>query len=329
MHDAERGYLPAILAALRVPVSSQTLVFSKTSLQVDEISREKPRAIYFNDDVYVAWIPGAPMMEIASTDPRYGTVFYTVGQVAADRPTIARVEQPCVSCHGPVRPEVPAPILLMMSVKSDDSGAIIDDFFLTTDRSPIEERWGGWYVSPGATDARHMGRDVPKDVARYPGEGSDAVALMLLAHQAEVHNRIAEAAQAARLQPPAPERVDGAIESLVRSLLFANAAPLPAPLRGNARFVSEFVSRGPRDSRGRSLRDFDLEHRLFRFPLSYLIYSDGFRALPAGMKTRVYSRLRELLSGRDAGPDFAHLSAADRTAILEILTATLSDFAPR
>src|SRR6185437_12589492 len=78
--DAEYGYLPALLEALQVPVSSQMLVFSKTSMQRDRISPQNPRALYFNDDVYVGWIPGAPLMEVSIADPKLGGVFYSLEQ---------------------------------------------------------------------------------------------------------------------------------------------------------------------------------------------------------------------------------------------------------
>src|SRR6185436_18850866 len=58
-YTPERGCLPSLLKELGIPVSSQMLVFSKTSLQIDKISSTTPRAVYFNDDVYVGWIPDA------------------------------------------------------------------------------------------------------------------------------------------------------------------------------------------------------------------------------------------------------------------------------
>ncbi|MBL8853174.1 MAG: hypothetical protein JNK57_04280, partial [Planctomycetaceae bacterium] len=54
-YDPKHGFLPAVLEALDVPISSQTLVFSKTSLQLQKISPRLPRALYFNDEVYVGF----------------------------------------------------------------------------------------------------------------------------------------------------------------------------------------------------------------------------------------------------------------------------------
>jgi hypothetical protein len=330
-YTADRGYLPGLLEQLGIPVSSQTLVFSKTSLQIDRISTTTPRAVYFNDDVYVGWIPDSAMIEIASTDPQYGTIFYTMPQAppaAQDgtaAPAFHRIQEPCTSCHGPVRPEIPSPLLLMMSVDVDVTGEIVNDFFLTTDRSALDERWGGWYVTGTLGNIKHMGRQLPGTMSRYLSSHSDVVALMLLTHQADVHNRIGELGQAARTLTGTP--LDAFVDPLVRSLLFSGAAPLTSTVRGSSSFTKDFSAKGPRDAKGRSLRDFDLEKRVFKFPLSYLIYSESFNRLPAAAKERVYARLQEVLTGKDATEPYRHLSSTDRSAILEILTATSPDFA--
>jgi hypothetical protein len=116
-------------------------------------------------------------------------------------------------------------------------------------------------------------------------------------------------------------------EQLLRYLLFANEAPLPGGsskqrVGASSSFAKEFAARGPRDSKGRSLRDLDLTTRIFRYPCSYLVYSDSFAALPEPAKTYVYHRLLEVLSGQDQSQDFARLTAADRQAVLEILLDT-------
>ena len=325
-YTPERGYLPSLLKELGIPASSQMLVFSKTSLQIDRISSATPRAVYFNDDVYVGWIPDAPMMEVASVDPRYGTIFYTFPQSETKVPSFQRLELPCTSCHGPVNDDVPAPLLLMMSSDVNEAGDEVKDFLLTTDRSPLSERWGGWYVSGTAGSAKHMGRRIPTDTKRYLSPHSDMVALLLLAHQSDVHNRIGEASQKMRISSGTAD-LEEAVEPLVRTLLFSGAAPFTAPIRGSSKFAAEFSAKGPRDRRGRSLRDLDLRTRLLRYPLSYLIYSESFRQLPVAAKEYVYRRFREVLSGADRSEDFRHLTAADRTATLEVLTATFPEFA--
>jgi hypothetical protein len=118
------------------------------------------------------------------------------------------------------------------------------------------------------------------------------------------------------------------VEQLLRYLLFANEAPLPGSAAGQSlqasAFAREFAARGVRDPKGRSLRDFDLNTRIFRYPCSYLIYSDSFDAIPEPAKGYIYHRLLEILSGKDLSQDFTTLSAMDRQAILEILLTTKS-----
>ena len=72
------------------------------------------------------------------------------------------------------------------------------------------------------------------------------------------------------------------------------------------------------------MRDFDLTTRLFKYPCSYMIYSDSFEQLPTPVKTEVLSQLRRALSEEDPA---AHLTADERASISAILTETLPDFA--
>jgi hypothetical protein len=165
---------------------------------------------------------------------------------------------------------------------------------------------------------------------------------MVLEHQVEAHNLLTRASfqtrQALHQESAlnrelkmAPDhrwesttrRIRSAGEPLVKYLLFGGEAELKGQVRGTSGFTAEFARRGPRDPRGRSLRDFDLQRRLFKYPCSYLIYSPSFAALPKEVKDYVLQRMWEVLSGQDTGKDFAHLSAADRRAVREILVATL------
>ena len=349
--EAERGYLASLLKTLKVPLSSQTLVFSKTSLQSEHISPKTPRAIYFNDDVYVAWVQGASLIEIMSVDPKKGSMFYVLRQERSERPQFEKsTGHECSVCHY-VREAAPrfVPRLLVSSVIPDATGSVEGTFPIpTTDQSPMNERWGGWYVTGTHGNQKHLGNTVLKtaasafaevpaaafarsydvtdlssrfDTARYLSPHSDIVALMVLSHQVEVQNLIALASANGGTSP---KEVG---EPLVKTMLFAGAAPLTSPVQGTSNFAAEFASQGPRDSRARSLRDFDLKSRLLRYPLSYLIYSKPFDEMPAAVKTYVYSRLREVLTGQDKSAGFAYLSNSDRTAILEILRETKPDFA--
>ena len=184
------------------------------------------------------------------------------------------------------------------------------------------------------------------DVENYLEPGSDLVALMLLEHQSQMHNWITKASYTCRkaehyeaemnklFERSADEpnestqrRIRSAAEDLVYYLLFVNEYPLESPVTGSTDFAAQFEAAGPRDSQGRSLRQFDLKTRLFRYPCSYLIYSEAFRALPARMLAEIKTQMLAVLRGENQEKAFAHLSADDRRNILEILTETHPLFA--
>jgi hypothetical protein len=125
-----------------------------------------------------------------------------------------------------------------------------------------------------------------------------------------------------RLTESTARRVDGAAEQLVKYLLFSEEVRLTDPLKGTSAYAEEFSRRGPFDSKGRSLRQFDLTTRLFKYPCSYLIYSPAFDGLPSSVKERVYRRLYDVLTSQETGKDYANLSPGDRQAIREILAET-------
>jgi hypothetical protein len=285
-----------------------------------------------------------------STDPEKGPAFYVLSQERNDHPQFERsTGHECSVCHyvSEAAPKF-VPRLLVSSVIPDTTGNVEGAFPIeTTDRTPLKERWGGWYVTGTHGNMLHAGNtvlsrpvsvfnglpasalagaanvtDLSKrfDIRPYLTPGSDIVSLMVLTHQKEVQNLIVLASS----KGSAAAKETG--EALVKAMLFSGAAPLTAPVKGTSTFTTDFANAGPRDGRGRSLRDFDLGTRLFRYPLSYMVYGKSFNALPVSVKTYVYRRLNEVLSGNDKSKDFAHLSAADRTAILEILRATKPDF---
>jgi len=355
--DAQ-GYLRSLLKQLDVPASSQLLVFSKSSAQLFLISPDSPRAVYFNDDVYVGYVQGAPHLEIASVDPVAGPVFYTLDQVKMDKPQFTLQPMDCLACHDTFESEKPVPRLLMLSVLSDPTGVALNrSSIVTNDKSPFLERWGGWYVTGNSGNQRHMGnhlvrepaeslgpiRDYSKranltansnvtdlskrfDTKEYLTPDSDIVALMVLGHQTHIHNLITVVGTNLRGNPT-ESAVKDETERLINPMLFVDAAPLTQPVTGTTNFAAEFSARGPRDSRGRSLHQLDLKTRLLRYPLSYLVYSRSFDALPQAAKTYIYQRFYEVLSGKDTSPSFSHLSPEDRKAILEILQETKPDFA--
>ncbi|HWN95509.1 MAG TPA: hypothetical protein VNT99_10785 [Methylomirabilota bacterium] len=345
------GYLLALLDELKIPKSSQMLVFSKTSLQREHISPSTPRSIFFNDDIYVGFIPGAPLIELSFADPKLGGVFYTIDQSEAGKARIVRNNQ-CLECHATAK-TMGVPGHLARSFATDDHGVVDFNSGISqvNHRTPFEERWGGWYVTGTHGKQTHRGNLVGKaaferqtkepnhagnvtnlsgyfDVSRYLRNRSDVVALLVLEHQMHMHNFITRLNYETTMQLKQYGHVrylKNTAESFLKYLLFAEEARLTDPVEGSAEFAKDFAARGPRDKRGRSLRDFDLQTRLFKFPCSYLIYSDAFNALPAPMKEQLYARLWEILTGKDQSATYASLSPPTRQAIREILTETKRD----
>ena len=112
-------------------------------------------------------------------------------------------------------------------------------------------------------------------------------------------------------------------------LLFIDEAKLTSQIRGASGFAERFAASGPRDRRGRSLYELDLNRRLMKYPCSYLIYSPAFDALPRAAKEPVYRRMWEVLSGQERAERYREaLSPADRQAIVEILHDTKKDLPP-
>lgn len=336
------GYLPALLKEFKTPVSSQLLVASKTSPNKDFISPKTPRALYFSDEVSVAYTPGAGMLEIASADPNLGVVFYTLSQTQSERPRLVRDDR-CLECHASSK-TLNIPGWMVRSFATQPNGEVdVLSGVLVTHRTPLAERWGGYFVTGSLGLQKHRGnlfggelappRDVLTlekflDVKRYPEPGSDVVALMTLEHQAHAGNLLTRFHYDTRF---ALEHGDSlrvafpAAEAALRYFLFADEYRLAAPVHGSSAFAREFADRGPKDSHGRSLRDFDLQTRLFKYPCSYMIYSAAFEALPSEAKKHFYHRLWEVLDGQDASGAFANLTAESRAAIREILIETKPD----
>jgi hypothetical protein len=297
-----------------------------------------------------------------------------------DKPVFQRAELDCTQCHIAAGTRG-IPGVLLRSVYATPDGTLLPGApsYITDQDSPLTERWGGWYVSgkagepaltmanasvpqlpppgaPVATDPnarKLLAFDSPPFKASdYLFPGSDAVALLVLAHQTQMHNLITLTNYKTRIalynlgkQPadtqasaPAATASEGSLpdttrrqferpaEQLLRYLLFVNEAPLAGlgarQALTDSPFAKEFTARGLRDSQGRSLRDFDFAQRIFRYPCSYLIYSDAFDAIPEPAKDYVYHRLLQILTGQDQSEDFSCLSAQDRRAVLEILLET-------
>jgi hypothetical protein len=348
------GYLLSVLEALGIPPESQSVVFSKTSLQSHYISPKNPRAIYYSDDVSVAFIRNAPLLEISALDPKQGVVFYAIEQRQTGRPQIVRSDS-CLSCHES-RNSMDVPGMLARSMAVGRGGETMPQYgnYISDHRSPFEERWGGWFITGRPGSARHMGNEmleadgqgrlkaVPKtwgtlagwlDLDGYPSEFSDVAAVMILDHQVRMTNLLTRVGWETRValehqerHPQAKEAVARLIAADARELtdymLFVDEAPLPGKFVSLSDFPAKFAAAGPKDSRGRTLKQLDLGKRLLRYPCSYMIYSPAFDALPAAARDKIYSNLWDALSGKEKAAKYARLSPADRAAIVSILLET-------
>lgn len=358
------GYLRSVLKALDMPLTSQVLVFSKTSFQAPRIGPRMPRALYFKDDLAVGFVRTGDVLEFAALDPRQGEVFYTLDQDPSVKPHFERRDT-CLQCHQSGG-TFGIPGLMVRSVFPDSTGMPLfgAGTFITDHRSPLKERWGGWYVTGTHGDQTHMGNAVVQDRSQpekletdgtqnvtdlssridteaYLTPHSDIVALMTLEHQTQMINLIVRvgwetrialhdnAALNKELGEPVTEvsestthRINAAVEEMLDYMLFTEETVLTAPIKGTSGFAEAFEKQGPRDDKGRSLRDFDMKTRMFRYPCSYMIYSEAFDAMPSAAKDRLYKRLWEVLTGKDTSKQFARLTATDRQAILEILRST-------
>ncbi len=351
------GYLPSLLKNLDVNVDSQMLVFSKTSFQAPLISPRAPRALFFNDTVSVGSVHNGEVLELAALDPKQGIVFYTLSIEKTAKPMLVRRDV-CLQCHaGPATLGVPG-LEVGSSFPGPDGTPTFHSGFTAVDhRIPLEQRWGGWYVTGKTGKQTHMGNAVAPDPANpkeldmsaslnltslagrfnpdgYLAQTSDIVALMVLEHQTRMTNLIVRvgwetriAQQEGKLAEATP-RIDNGIDELVAYMLFAEEARLKEPVEGVSTFTKTFPQRGPRDKQGRSLRDFDLKTRMFRYPLSYMIYSEAFDAMPDWARDRIYQRLYDVLTGKNTSERFSKISQADRQAVLEIVRDTKKGLPP-
>jgi len=362
--DPKTGYLKPILEALGVSTASQILVFSKTSFQLHRISPDNPRALYFNDDVYVGYVPGGDVVELSAVDPEKGGIFYSLSQTESKKPQIVRRDE-CLQCHASPRTlGVPGHIVRSVYPLHEGFPATNAPSYNTDHRSPFDLRFGGWYVTGSTGSIKHMGNSVGTDpdqpekldyehnrnwtslASKYELQKtltphSDVVAHLVLAHQTAGHNYIARVSYEARtamymqasinrsLKEPVDtfsesteRRLDRSAEILLRYMLFTDEKKLPSPIRGDSGYAAEFAKVGAKDRKGRSLREFDLDTRLFRYPLSFLIYSEAFDALPETIRARFYSKLDTVLAGKDTAGMSAALTSAQRSAIRDIVLDT-------
>lgn len=357
-HRGERGYLESLLALLDIDDSSQLLVFSKTARKSRFVSPDTPRAIYFNDEVYVGYVPETNSLEVAAMDPLLGPVFFDVPQ-NFERPLVLEHETSrCLRCHDTMSNTGGGTPRFMTSSRLVDSNGEIASHEVSVimqDSTPLRQRWGGWYVTGLHGEQETMGnlmfegraRSVSEldllangnktdlstmfNTAPYLTEHSDIVALLVIQHQIEVQNTMTKAAWdyrqlLAEAGNVSTEKVAELAQPVVDVLFMKNEAPLGDRIQGLSGFTKYFQSLGPFDNNSRSLRDLDLNSRVFKYPLSYLIYSDAFAALPEALHNYIVQAIQQVLTADTDQTEYAHLDAQTRATILEIVNTTAPGF---
>jgi hypothetical protein len=347
--SGELPFLASLLKAVNIPASSQMLVFSNTSLQLRLISRNNPRALYFNEDLYVGYIPGG-RIEIVSIDPEAGGIFYIFDIPRGGGPIRAERSDRCMNCHAKEE-TFNIPGLFIKSVVPIPTGGNLQAFRQNESGHaiPFAQRFGGWYVTGKHGIAEHwgnaLGRNSPEglqklpldplktfDTGKYLVPGSDILPQLLHEHQAGFVNRVLEATYKTRdvlhsdggkISPANSAALDEKAKALVRYILFADEVPLPG-VEGDATFREDFLKAGVAAG-GVSLREFDLKTRLFKYRCSYMIHSAIFAGMPREMKLRVYRGLALALNETQPSKDYAYLPLAERRAIRGVLRATMKD----
>ncbi|MBM3869384.1 MAG: hypothetical protein FJ392_00275 [Verrucomicrobia bacterium] len=351
-YSGERAFVASALKSLDIPVSSQMLLFSTTSLQLSLITPRSPRALFFNEDIYVGWVQGGKI-EIVSVDPDLGGVFYIF-----DIPRNGQLPRPeratrCMNCHA--REDTGfVPGLVVKSVIPGVRGGSLESFRQEQSGHgiPLNQRFGGWYLTGtgGLTNhlANFFGTLTPQGIQRqyvqpgvaftfdrYLAAHSDLLPQLIHEHQIGFVNRAIEATYRTRTAladgkgKPAPAEaatLDKQARALTRYLLFADEVTLPpGGVKGDDDFKRDYTSVRRLGPGGASLKDFDLRTRLFKHRCSPMIYSLAFQGLPSEMKQRVFARLGQALEITKPDPEYAYLPPAEKQAIRGILKATLPE----
>ena len=348
--SGEKAFLLSLLRALEVPASSQMLVFSTTSLQLRLITPANPRALFFNEDVYVGYIPGG-RIEVVSLDPALGGIYYIFDIPRGAEPLRVERSNRCMNCHAAEETGF-VPGLVIKSVIPGVRGGSLDSYRHgeTGHGVPFAERFGGWYLTGAENFAPHLGNAIGQlspagltkyplvpgehfDFARYPVASSDVLPQLLHEHQIGFVNRAVAATYHTRallangpLDDAAIAQLDSLARDFTRYLLFADEAPLPAGgVACEAAFKADFLRTRLTGPQGVALKDFDLRTRLFRYRCSYMIYGTAFAGLPGEFKQRVFRRLGEALDPARLDAEYAYLPAEEKQAIRGILRATVTD----
>jgi hypothetical protein len=354
-HTGYSGFLNDFLDTFNIPRESQVLVYSQTSFQASKIRPENPRAIYFNKDIYVGWVPGGDFLEVSASSPTTGNNFYSISG-SGNQPELVPETHRCLRCHGgSFTRDIPAP--LVRSVFPDSTGQPVYKAGTTVvdHTTPVTYRHGGWFVSgfpildrgnrifqeteQGVDDGRLFDLDKIRDNG-YPGEGSDIVALLILEHQSELHRLLAHLSlqtqsalfsqlqfdkllgRTERLSESTRRQIKSVADKLLKYMFFKDETELPKIDLKESPYAKVFDGNGPKDSRGRSLYDLRMDGTMLEYPFSYMVYSDAFQNLPAEAMEYITAELDYILNPNTEYEGYEHISRKDKLAIRQILEET-------
>lgn len=348
----DKAFLASLLKALDIPESSQLLVFSASSLQSEIINPRNPRALYFNEDTYIGYVPGGKV-EIIAMDPEMGAMFYIFERLrpGGSVPPMSRSDK-CFNCHaGNATRRVPG--LIAESLLPMLSGASLETYRRDEQghQIPLEKRFGGWHLTGkhhlkenlanvmGSTSASRGFQKTPVEPGKMSDLGlhlrptSDILPHLVHEHQIGFENRVFHAAYVMRqlladgrgnLPMAAKPELEELAEELARYILFVDEAELPREgIEGDPDFIRDFQRNKKSVSVGPSLKDFDLKKRIFKYRCSYMLYTDSWQKLPAMLRERVYYKMAEGLREQNPNPVYAHLPPEERRGIRAILKETL------
>ena len=348
----DKAFLKSMLDALSIPASSQIMVFSASSLQSEIINPGNPRALYFNEDTYIGWVPGG-LIEIIAADPEMGPMFYVYDRLRPGGavPSVQRSTK-CMNCHaGNATRRLPG--LIAESLLVSRAGSSLETFRRDVQghQIPLESRFGGWHLTGqhNISDHRANVMGIPNAgkntiVPVEPGQYSD-LSLHLLPtsdilpnliheHQIGFENRLVYAIYTLRqlkhenkglLGASAKAEIEERAEEMARYITFAEEAKFPAKgITGAPAYAEDFLRDRKVTKAGISLKDLDMKTRMFKHRCSYMLYTDTWKEAPKELKDRVYYHMALYL--RDQ-PDaqHAHIPAAERMAIRTILKETIND----
>ena len=349
--SSDQALLRSLLQGLKVPVSSQILLFSASSLQSEIINPRNPRALFFNEDTYVGYVPGG-VLEVAAADPEVGPIFYVFDRLQPGGP-FPRVQRgtKCFNCHGGTATKR-LPGLIAESLLVSQAGSSLETYRRDEQghQIPLENRFGGWHLTGKHHISGHKanvfglarGGKIEKtevvpgqtwDTAKLLLPTSDILPHLVHEHQIGFENRLVRGIYIVRqlkhdrkgmLGNAEQEEIDTWAQDFARYVLFADEAKFPREgIEGDPAYVRDFLEGRITSKRGLSLKDFDLKTRLFKHRCSFMLYTDTWEHAPKEIKDRVYYRMAEAL--RDAQPSMPHLATEERRVIREILKETLRD----